>query len=267
METCTVTTFSEFWGAIEASVRGFSGEFLWWRGQARADWSVTPSLYHKCRAELETDMIVRFINRARPRYSRPPETNDIRSWLLLMQHHGLPTRLLDWSESPLVALFFAVREGEHLAHPGVLWALSPALLNKSQGKSDRILGVSDSAVLPLWEAAVGRVTSGDTDKIFAIAADHFDVRHMVQSCECTIHGTHKPLNLLPDAANYLRRIEIPAEFKQSFLTYLAYMGITESYLFPDLDHLAKDVQRLPFVKQPKPDSAPDHARKNTNTSD
>lgn len=60
-------------------------------------------------------------------------------WLFVMQHHGVPTRLLDWTESPLVGIYFAVNERPRMA--GALWALLPLELNRAaniptQGPND-----------------------------------------------------------------------------------------------------------------------------------
>ena len=60
---------------------------------------------------LEKLLLARFQQRSIPFHSR--SLADSWEWLFFMQHYGVPTRLLDWSESPLMALFFAVTLARH----------------------------------------------------------------------------------------------------------------------------------------------------------
>ena len=62
---------------------------------------------------------------------RVPETDDMLGWLCVMQHYRAPTRLLEWRENLLVALYFAV--SSDLSEDGEVWAMFPTPLNKSVG--------------------------------------------------------------------------------------------------------------------------------------
>jgi len=121
---------------------------VWFRGQADKKWSLQPSLFRKGRGlNAELTLMKRFKQSAFGILPKQPQTEW--EWLLIMQHYGVPTRLLDWTESPLVGIYFAVYEKKTV--PGVLWALLPVELNLAANFSPKfpndIPGFGDDDIL------------------------------------------------------------------------------------------------------------------------
>jgi len=104
------------------------------RGHASETWKLQPSLERLC---LSTDWsavdaepyLFRAFRRRAHHYLQdlPKETLE---WFALMQHHGSPTRLLDWSRSPYVAAFFAVAEAQR-AQAAAIWAIDSVVARET----------------------------------------------------------------------------------------------------------------------------------------
>lgn len=237
---------AEFFDAIQYCSLRFSTSNPWWRGHADKDWNLTASIYHKKKHKYESNLVGRFASKAKVRYQNCPAGTDIIEWLLLMQHYGLPTRLLDWSCSPLIALYFTVVDEQYDNVDGALWSLNPIGLNMQQTNLNLIFGKEDR-ITQIANIAVTNTSHDKTNKILAFQNQHFDLRQMVQLSEFTIHGTPTPIENLDNWDKFLYKIIVPKEIKYNLKNSLGLLGITRSYLFPDLENLAKELIEMHFA--------------------
>ena len=102
-------------------------QFPFWRGHAKFEWKLTAEVFREVAGKEpfnEVSLLRYFMAQAESRHPHCPAITDRVGWLMFARHYGLPTRLLDWSYSPLVALYFAAQEHRDFPNAdGCLWAL------------------------------------------------------------------------------------------------------------------------------------------------
>lgn len=217
------------------------------RGQPNAAWNLLPSVHRGYSAQQERYLTNEFRVRARSRYAQCPANDDYPGWLALMQHYGLPTRLLDWTHSPLVAAFFAV-------HPdycpvelrgnrdACIWVLSAGELNQSQGFEPLIFPLDAASYAPLIAPAFKNRKEENTVGV-AMAIEH-DPRIQLQQGAFTIHSSRTPINHFEACEKWLRKLVIDRELVEPFFAELDLLGMRKSNLFPDLSALTSELKSM-----------------------
>ena len=223
----------------------------WFRGHAKVYGDLTPKLFRKkwLRPDFESWLIENFKRGAPALEPDVPDYEDHIEWLFLMQHHGMPTRLLDWTKSILIALYFVV--SKHTSDDGELWAMYPDNLNECSGFHGIPLpnhtGLCYFAKEP-WYGRGKLLKELGIEKApnypLAVEPPMNFTRMVAQLSKFTIHPIPQPGNsipeLLPDGINLVQYI-IPAASKEKLQQNLAALGVTRGTLFPDLDSLSLDI--------------------------
>ena len=218
----------------------------WFRGHADMSWKLLPSLWRDYTKEKESYMTQEFLFKARSRSNIEIPMNDRTGWISLMQHHGLPTRLLDWSKSPLIGLYFACynyhrHSFEENENDACLWMLSPGKLNTHFTFENLVYPLNSNTSLKLINQAFYTDQKDDLG-ILAASAIETHGRMVMQQSAFTIHSNRTPLEELQDNSEWLIKINIPQYKLPEIAIELELMGIRLSSVFPDLDNLSKEVK-------------------------
>jgi hypothetical protein len=222
---------------------------LWFRGQTNARRKLIPGLARRGKNWLSNEpmLTTRFRKDAQPLipFGSRPESDW--AWLLLMQHYGVPTRLLDWTENPLAGLYFAVvsMSGRNTsATDGCVYVLDPVALN---GEAN-LAGASDAIPtldvdIALREYLPGEVaTAVNVRPPVAVLAMRMFPRLVAQSGVFTvIHRNPTPIEDIHES-KYVGQIVIPRSAKPLITRQLSKMGVTRLSLFPELESVAIHVK-------------------------
>ena len=210
-------------------------------------WGLLPSIYVRNLQEDEEAIRADFIRRAAQlTVGSVPDSEW--GWYFLMQHYRCPTRLLDWTDSALVALFFAVNSNDpsdlEVKTDAAVWMLDPWWLNRSVLENESVVD-SD------WREAAPYLPKLFKEqhlrRRYPIAIDppHVAPRVAVQRSRFTIHGT-VPNGLERVASRKGARlvcISIAKRAISSIRLDLQTCGVTDTTLFPDLEGLSRDLVR------------------------
>lgn len=245
MKTATIRTIDELLEFI-TELKNEHGQRLWFRGVADESWDLVPSIQRTPgRIKAERYITNDFYIKAKQVMEHAPEKKNYSAWMSIMQHFGLPTRLLDWSSSPLVATFFAVEQfSKHPNADACVWILAPGLLNEQEGFGNCIYPVdADTVQNMLLPAFKERGHAKELEnKIIACHSTENNLRMYSQQSNFTIHNSQKKLQDIC-GANMLYKIIIPSEERIRLLHNLEIFGITKSFIYPDLDHISEDIKR------------------------
>jgi hypothetical protein len=262
LTTKTVQTLEAYISVVEELRLNRKGP-LWYRGCGKLAHKLKPSLYRHSGSKaiedfirLEKLLLEKFKQRSVPFHSR--SLADPWEWLFLMQHFGVPTRLLDWSESPLMALFFAVTSARHslgsrgrpvFCDDACIWFLDPEQWNKHAVDLKSFTGSVLTTDDPNAHAykPVGDINMMKSFPI-AIYGAHNSQRIVAQRGVFVCFGKDtRPMEVVYSQENFRSECLMRLVIKKSRLPHmheaLRRHGLTDSVAFPDLEGLAREIKR------------------------
>jgi hypothetical protein len=201
------------------------------------------------KADLEEYILRSFIRYSRPYFASPP----VNDWEVLVaaQHHGLPTRLLDWTYSPLVAAHFATVDPSGATDRAV-WRLDWKAVHRRFQLTDLALQIQDLAEIlggdrPFTPSTLFAMPSDVRPFACMLEPPSLDIRIVVQSAAFTLCSDKRQSfdGFLEQhgLGGTLTKIVIPAAERGRIRDQLDLVSVDERRLFPDLDGVASHLKR------------------------
>ena len=242
--------FEDSW---QPSISRFRSNFVF-RGVPRATHALDTSLQTGGFEEKERHLLTSFRKYA---LRNSVHGDWVWNWLSLAKHHGLPTRLLDWSYSPFVAMHFATHDVRQFGEDGVIWCVDYRKTNTLLPKPLR--KVLDDEDMNIFTTELVNHVATTFEEFDALSKRDFvlffeppslDERIVNQFALFSLPSSPRmSLQALLEGRQAHRRVIIPAELKWEIRDKLDQVNITERVLFPGLDGLSMWLKRY-FTTRP-----------------
>lgn len=271
MEGRAIRSIDEFLEDVRRRTAGWFRENFstpWFRGQRDASRAPIPSIFRRGYYEREPALCSTFRLRA-PAFGHTPATERLDQWLFLMQYFGMPTRLLDWTESPLIALYFAVESyfftpAQDIGASAGLWVLDPTALNRltfpdsssfpntwAEGPvlEDFRLAFGTAGTRPQTDPATGEVFCHQPTQYPVAVQPSFVHPRVASQHGCfTIHGLRpEDFEAIAGAQSAFGRASllkyaIEPDVIKGVIASLFDLGVSPASVFPDLEGLATELR-------------------------
>ena len=199
----------------------YGRKYAIYRGQANKSWALVPSAYRNNSVGIDHPAHLRDWKMRASRFANPMPRDDI-EWLILAQHFGLATPLLDWTVSPLIALFFACDDPTAEDEVGTVWW---TLQTKFERPYDTLM------LSPFGNGATRH-------KPFLIDAIGRNARSTAQDSLLTLHTPEDYRTLTAE-----RIFDVEPHLKRPTLDTLMKLGISSERLHADLTRLVERIKR------------------------
>ncbi len=249
---------------LEKDLHRFRSGSLY-KGLNNEKWELTTSLYRNCgtkKNELESIILRSFTKYAS--FEDPQLKNSVWRQLIIGQHHGLPTRMLDWTYSPLIGLHFATSvEPEKLGiRNAVLWKIDADELNaKLPDKYRRVLAQDKAHMftVEMLQRCTGSLTEYDLDMqdhaMVLMEPPSIDQRIINQYANFAIipreierpDGTRTIEQYLNDNTENTVKYIIDKSLIWRIRDMLDQMNVNERITYPGLDGLSQWLKRHYYV--------------------
>ncbi len=240
-----------FDGVWDPRVMRYRANFVY-RGMSRADWGLLPSLNRVCSHDLSLE---KHLLRSLRKYGYADLKADASVWQILVigQQFGLPTRLLDWTYSPLVAAHFATEDQSQYDCDGVIYCadvegmnsrLPPVFREKLLEEKSNVftMEMMEHAARTL-DGLKGLQVRSRPFALFFEPASVVDRIANQYALFSVVSDVSVAMDSLEEAEESLRRIVIPAETKLEIRDKLDYINISERMIYPGLEGICKWITR------------------------
>jgi hypothetical protein len=267
MENCYTIIELSSWQEYKQLTDELSENWIF-RGQASSGWGLQNAIertdFVNLYKGIEREFVAEFQRGARNYLSKDQTPGHLIEWLALMQHHGAPTRLLDFTKSPFIAAFFGFEIADLWpAEKTSIWALHlPSLRTKALEKLSQHYGTDvDKEKGFVDEILFEHIFNDDScSVVFPVEPFRMNRRYSLQ--QSIFVSTGKATEPFMKQLHFMEmgldkavvKIELPSAIRKQVLRDLQRMNLNRASLFPDLDGYAGSL-RLRYNSLPTAEEA------------
>lgn len=234
-------------------------DFWIFRGHYKSEWKLQPSLERILSNKpldlaVESKIIIEFQRRAHQYLPSRHLPQSLLEWIALMQHHGSPTRMLDWTKSPYIAAFIAFENVYKEKGDIAIWAIDSLWLKQATIEKIKSCCTNIDLKNIKKDSEIIKLVNAEFKVVFPLEPTIMNERLTIQQA-LFLFPSGKALSFEEnlkayvdnDSKKHIKKIIVPKSQGLSCLIELHRMNINAATLFPGLDGFARSLRTIPDI--------------------